>query len=87
MRLIANDPYVSADRAEQVNVRLVSLEDLVTEADFVTLHVVKTPETIGLVDGRPAGQGQARSPLRERLPWPRMIRDRRLSPKRCDQDR
>ncbi len=50
MRLIAHDPYVSADRARQINVRLVSLEDLVAEADFVTLHVVKTPETIGLVD-------------------------------------
>jgi D-3-phosphoglycerate dehydrogenase / 2-oxoglutarate reductase len=50
MRLIAADPYVSAERARQLNIELVSLEQLVQRADFVTLHVVKTPETIGLID-------------------------------------
>jgi D-3-phosphoglycerate dehydrogenase / 2-oxoglutarate reductase len=50
MRLIASDPYVSADRARQLNIELVDLEQLVQRADFITLHVVKTPETLGLFD-------------------------------------
>ena len=49
MRLVAHDPFVSADRARQLNIDLLPLERLVEEADFVTLHVAKTPETVGLV--------------------------------------
>ena len=48
MQLIAHDPYVSSERARQLNIELCSLGDLVGRADFVTLHLVKTPETIGL---------------------------------------
>ncbi|MCJ7670676.1 MAG: NAD(P)-binding domain-containing protein, partial [Acidimicrobiia bacterium] len=51
MQLIAYDPYVSADRARQLGVRLIpNLADLVREADFVTIHLPKTPETLGLFD-------------------------------------
>jgi D-3-phosphoglycerate dehydrogenase len=49
MRLIAYDPFVSAERARQMNVELVDLDDLMQEADFVTIHVAKTKETVGLV--------------------------------------
>src|SRR5450755_203517 len=50
MRLIAYDPFVSADRARQLGVQLVpTIEALVAEADFVTVHLPKTPETIGLI--------------------------------------
>src|SRR6202034_87929 len=49
MRLIAYDPFVSPDRARHMGVELCSLEDLVAEADFVTVHLPKTPETIGLI--------------------------------------
>jgi D-3-phosphoglycerate dehydrogenase len=49
MRLVAYDPYVSADRAKQLGVELVSLEDLVARADFLTVHLPKTPETTGLI--------------------------------------
>jgi D-3-phosphoglycerate dehydrogenase len=50
MHLMAYDPYVSADRARQMGVDLAdSLEDLVAEADFLTVHLPRTPETIGLV--------------------------------------
>ena len=48
MKLIAHDPYVSADRARTIGVDLVELDELVARADFVTLHVTKTPETVGL---------------------------------------
>jgi D-3-phosphoglycerate dehydrogenase len=49
MRLVAYDPYVSADRARHMGVALLSLEELMAESDFVTIHAVKTPETVGLI--------------------------------------
>jgi D-3-phosphoglycerate dehydrogenase len=50
MRLAAHDPYVSAERARQLGVQLVpTLEELVAIADFLTVHLPKTPETIGLI--------------------------------------
>jgi D-3-phosphoglycerate dehydrogenase len=50
MRLVAFDPFVSPERARQINVDLVALDELMAQSDFVTLHVAKTPETIGLID-------------------------------------
>ena len=50
MQLLAYDPYVSAERARQLGVTLVpALEDLVRQADFLTVHLPKTPETVGLL--------------------------------------
>ena len=49
MRLLAYDAYVSADRARQINVELVDLERLMAHADFVCIHLIKTPETTGLI--------------------------------------
>ncbi len=49
MNILAYDPFVSADRARQLNIELVTLDRLMADADFVTLHVAKTPETTGLV--------------------------------------
>jgi D-3-phosphoglycerate dehydrogenase / 2-oxoglutarate reductase len=48
-RLIAYDPYVQPARAAQVGVRLVSLQQLLTESDFISIHLPKTPETLGLI--------------------------------------
>jgi D-3-phosphoglycerate dehydrogenase len=50
MKLIAYDPFVSEDRARQLSIELVDLDTLLATADFVTLHVAKTPETIGLIN-------------------------------------
>ena len=47
--LIAYDPYVQPARAAQLGVRLVSLEDLLRESDFISIHLPKTPETMGLI--------------------------------------
>jgi len=47
--LIAYDPYVSPVRAAQIGVRLVSLDDLLRESDFISIHLPKTPETVGLI--------------------------------------
>ena len=49
MRLIAFDPYVSVERARRMSVELCSLEELMAESDFVTLHSKKTPETVGMI--------------------------------------
>ncbi len=49
MRLVAYDPYVSPDRARQLGIELLALDDLVAQADFITLHVAKSKETIGLI--------------------------------------
>jgi D-3-phosphoglycerate dehydrogenase len=49
MRLAAYDPYVSRDRARQMGVDLMSLEELVRAADFLTVHLPKTPETLGII--------------------------------------
>ena len=48
MELIGYDPFVSQERARAMGVRLVSIEELVAEADFVSIHTPKTPETVGL---------------------------------------
>jgi D-3-phosphoglycerate dehydrogenase len=51
MQLAAYDPYVSAERARQIGVDLVpTVEELVTRADFLTIHLPKTPDTIGLIN-------------------------------------
>jgi D-3-phosphoglycerate dehydrogenase len=50
MRLIAYDPFVSADRAKQMGVELLPLDQVVTESDFLTIHLPKTNETAGLIN-------------------------------------
>ncbi|GAC49009.1 D-3-phosphoglycerate dehydrogenase [Gordonia aichiensis NBRC 108223] len=47
--VIAYDPYVSPARAAQLGIELVSLDELLERADFVTVHLPKTPETLGLI--------------------------------------
>jgi D-3-phosphoglycerate dehydrogenase len=50
MKLLAYDPFISADRAEQLGCRLVELDFLFREADYITLHIPKTPETANLIN-------------------------------------
>ncbi len=45
MRVIAHDPYADPERARGLGVTLVSLEMLLREADFVSLHVPLMPQT------------------------------------------
>jgi D-3-phosphoglycerate dehydrogenase / 2-oxoglutarate reductase len=50
MALIAFDPYIDAARAAAFGAELVDLDTLARTSDFITLHLAKTPETLGLVD-------------------------------------
>lgn len=47
MRIVAHDPYIdqTAATAEGVKVELVSLDELLSQSDFVSVHCVLTPET------------------------------------------
>ena len=49
MQVIAHDPFVAAGRAAQMGVRLVSLDELLRTADVVSVHLPKTPETVGII--------------------------------------
>lgn len=49
MNVVAYDPYISAARAAQMGVQLLSLDELLETADFITVHMPKTPETIGMI--------------------------------------
>lgn len=46
--IVAYDPYVSHARAAQLGIELLSLDELLARADFISVHLPKTPETAGL---------------------------------------
>ena len=49
MNLVGYDPYCSPERAEQLGVTLYDdLDDILPIADFITVHLPKTKETIGM---------------------------------------
>lgn len=49
MRLIAHDPYANPDNARKLNAELVSLDELLEQSDFVTVHTVLNSGTRGLI--------------------------------------
>ncbi len=50
MHVIAYDPFISPEAAEKLGVTLVSFEDLVKTADFITVHTPMTKETRGIIN-------------------------------------
>ncbi len=48
-RIVAYDPYVQPSRAAQIGVRMMSLDDVLAESDFISVHLPKTEETLGLI--------------------------------------
>ncbi|HZP91144.1 MAG TPA: hydroxyacid dehydrogenase, partial [Actinomycetota bacterium] len=53
MRVIAFDPYVPRERAKEMGVELMpTLEALLVQADFVTIHLPRTSDTEGLIGER-----------------------------------
>jgi D-3-phosphoglycerate dehydrogenase len=50
MKLLAYDPFISIERADQLGCRLVDMDLLLQESDYITLHIPKTPETAHLIN-------------------------------------
>src|SRR5438552_3300463 len=50
MKVIAFDPFLSPERAKDIGVEKVELEDLLKRADFITLHTPLTDKTRNIID-------------------------------------
>ena len=50
MKLLAYDPFISNERAEQLRCMLVELDLLFSQSDYITLHIPKTPETAHIIN-------------------------------------
>jgi len=50
MRVVGLDPYFAAERATELRIELVAqLDELLAVADYITVHVPRTPETKGMI--------------------------------------
>jgi D-3-phosphoglycerate dehydrogenase len=49
VNVVAYDPYVTSARAQQLGVTLLTLDELLQQSDFVTIHMPRTPETTGMI--------------------------------------
>jgi D-3-phosphoglycerate dehydrogenase / 2-oxoglutarate reductase len=47
--VVAYDPYVPSARAAQLGIELLTLDEVLARADFISVHLPKTPETAGLI--------------------------------------
>jgi D-3-phosphoglycerate dehydrogenase len=56
MRVVAFDPMLSRDRATELGVELVTLEELWPVADVITVHTPLTPQTRGLINDEVVGK-------------------------------
>lgn len=50
VQILAFDPFVSPESAREVNAEMVELDELLARSDFVTVHLPKNEETLGLFD-------------------------------------
>ncbi|HVY68834.1 MAG TPA: C-terminal binding protein, partial [Verrucomicrobiae bacterium] len=55
MRLLATDPFLDPSRAAELGVRLVDLETLCRESDYISLHAPLLPETRQMISHRELG--------------------------------
>jgi len=49
MKVMAYDPYLSEEKADKMGVKKVELEELLANADFITLHVPFTDQTANIL--------------------------------------
>ncbi len=56
MKIIAFDPFISKERADRLGCTLVDLDLLFSEADYITLHVPKTPDTVHMINAETLGK-------------------------------
>jgi D-3-phosphoglycerate dehydrogenase / 2-oxoglutarate reductase len=52
MKVIAFDPFLTVDRAKQIGVEKVELDQLFPRADFITLHTPMTEQTKNIIDAK-----------------------------------
>ncbi|HYM73425.1 MAG TPA: phosphoglycerate dehydrogenase [Stellaceae bacterium] len=52
MRVIGYDPFLSAERAVDLGIERVTLDELLARADFITLHTPMTEATRGMIDAK-----------------------------------
>lgn len=52
MKVLGYDPYLEPDQIKVRGAEPVSLDDLVTQADYISIHVPKTNETAGLFNAQ-----------------------------------
>jgi D-3-phosphoglycerate dehydrogenase / 2-oxoglutarate reductase len=52
MTVIAYDPYVPPARSTQLGVRMTTLDELLAESDFISVHLPRNAETVGLIGDR-----------------------------------
>ncbi|WP_062204401.1 phosphoglycerate dehydrogenase [Aureimonas sp. AU12] len=52
MKVIGFDPFLSAERAAQLGIEKVELDELFRRADFITLHTPMTDKTRGIIDAK-----------------------------------
>lgn len=50
MNIIGYDPYVNEERAKSLGIKVVSLDELIEQADFITVHMPLTPKTKGMIN-------------------------------------
>jgi D-3-phosphoglycerate dehydrogenase len=52
LEIMGSDPFVSAAVARENGIKLVTLEELIAGADYITLHVGLTPQTTGVINAK-----------------------------------
>ncbi len=52
LEIIGSDPFVSAAVARENGIKLVTLDELITGSDYITLHVGLTPQTAGVINAK-----------------------------------
>lgn len=50
MNVIGYDPYVNEERAHSLGIKVVSLDELIKQSDFITVHMPLTPKTKGMLN-------------------------------------
>ena len=52
MHILGYDPFISAEKAEKLHIKLVSLDELFKNSDFITLHIPLLDSTKGLIGAK-----------------------------------
>ena len=71
MKVVAYDPFLTPERAVELGVEKVELDELLARADFITLHTPLTDQTRNILSARESRQdqeGRAHHQLRARRP-------------------